>query len=500
MKSVDEYAISKIGIPSLVLMERAAYSIFMQIEKAFTKYDKILIVAGSGNNGADGVALSRMLRLRDFNVDLMIVGNGDRTSEFIAQREIADNVNINMVRNSRYMEYDLIVDGLFGVGLTREIGGEFAKIINDINTVKITNPTIEVWAIDIPSGINATNGRIMGTAVYADRTITFGNAKTGIMLYPGAECAGEVYVEDIGFPEQAYAHLDYNMFYYELHDLVKLPTRPEYSNKGTYGKILIIAGSKDMCGAAYLSAMAAYRSGAGIVRIFTVDDNKLALQQLIPEAILTTYSQNQFEIDVLTEALEWSTAIAAGPGLGLNDIGISIVEETLRANKLTVFDADALNIISRNPYLQKYFHKEVIITPHIGEMARLTGMMVDQIQSDLIQSTIDYADENKIICVQKDARTIVADYKRNIYINTFGNSGMATAGSGDVLTGIIIGIAANTDSQSCLFEKVTLGVMLHSICGDQSKKQIGSVSIMARNLIDCIEEVMEKRNDERWKN
>ena len=244
MKEIDRYTIETIGIPSLVLMERAAMAVAKEAEKLAGKNDIIWAVCGTGNNGADGVAAARMLAMRGYSVTIIIVGNMERgTREFHTQRMIAGNLNLSMVEWRDFIpgRCDLIIDGVFGVGLTRDVEGEYRKVLESLGKMD----RAKVIAVDIPSGIHSTTGQIMGTAIKADVTVTFGWEKLGSILYPGREYCGKVIVEDIGFWSMSLNRMGPLTWTYGKEDLSGLPKRPDYSNKGTFGKVLLVAGSKE---------------------------------------------------------------------------------------------------------------------------------------------------------------------------------------------------------------------------------------------------------------
>lgn len=479
MKLADRYTIEEIGIPSLVLMERAAYSIYEEIVDNITQRDQVLSVCGIGNNGADGIAIARILFQKGFSVSICLIGNLEKASEeFLVQYKIATALSIPVVQNVGDREYTVIIDSIFGIGLSREVQGIFRETIDEIN-----RSGAFVVAVDVPSGICADTGIVYGTAIRAHMTVTFGVLKTGLVLYPGAEYAGEVVIKDIGIPEAAYPDSEYKVITYTKKDLTRLPKRNPYSNKGTYGKVLIIAGSENMCGAAYLSAKAAYRMGTGLVRILTVKENRVILQTLIPEAILTTYDSEKPDTEIIQESIDWAEYIVAGPGMGLQQTAKLLIEYSLQAGKPIVLDADALNFIAKHKELMKFYHDYVMITPHIGEMSRLTDRKIRDITDQLIETCKRYAEQHHIVCVLKDARTVVCDGLQSVYLNQSGNSGMATAGSGDVLTGIIAGLLAG--GMNC-FEAASFGVYLHGLAGDEAKLRKGEYALMASDIIEAL--------------
>ena len=446
MKPVDKYSIEYIGIPSAVLMERAAFGVYKNIERMLKNESRVLVICGVGNNGADGIALARILMTSDFNInaDVFVVGDeGKATEEFKQQSDILFNRlhgnKINMPASED--KYDIIIDAVFGIGLKRNVEGEYAKLIQNVNKRR-ENDNSYVVSVDVPSGINADTGEVMGTAVFADMTVTFGTKKTGIVLYPGTEYAGKVFVENIGFPKEAFEQNFPEDFYFTESDLTKVPSRKSHTNKGSYGKVLVVAGSKGIYGAAYLSAKSVFRSGAGMVKIITAKENREALNKMLPEAMIETYGISDFNIENYRRQLDWADVIIVGPGIGMGDYQKDLVKEALKTKKPIVIDADALNTISSDKKLCDFYHEKCVVTPHMMEMSRLINGSIDKIKGKLPEIAGTYAKENGIVCVLKDARTIVADKSEKRYYNMSGNDGMATAGSGDVLTGVIAGLMA----------------------------------------------------------
>lgn len=261
-----------------------------------------------------------------------------------------------------------------------------------------------------------------------------------------------------------------------------LPARRDDSHKGTYGKVLVAAGSKNMCGAAYLCAKAAYRTGAGLVYIYTQECNRVILQQLIPEAVLITYEPGSWRADELKEALSGTSAVAAGPGLGVGKEQEEILKLVLQAKCPRVLDADALNLLAKNPALWETAQTPFIITPHPGEMARLTRLTAEELQMRGAQAAFAYAKEHHVVTVLKGTRTAVSD-GTEISRNTTGNHGMSTGGSGDVLCGVIAGLLAQGMT---LFEAAKLGVYLHGLAGDAARKARGAYAMMAGDMLDYL--------------
>lgn len=489
-KKIDNYSIEEMNIPSIVLMERAALSVADFISSKYgTVKNKIRIIAvcGSGNNGADGVCAMRILHEWGYDVAICYVQDMSRsTNEMNIQKSIADKLQIKTVTFDELSAYDVIVDAIFGIGLNREITGNILEVIEKINSLKEDFPDKNIISVDIPSGVSANDGRIFKCAVKADYTITFGYMKNGILLNPGAMYAGEILVRDCGFAQKALNYVKPNTFYYELDDVKKLPKRKADSNKGTYGKVLIIAGSKNMCGAAYFAAKAAYRMGAGLVRILTSSDNREPLKKLIPEAVLTFYDEMSDED--IKEQINWSNCIVMGPGLSTESdstkLVLSVIDVVKDTDKKIVLDADALNILAKENRVSAV--KGSVITPHLGEMSRLTGLSIGEIKDNISEISKDFAAKHKCVCVLKDARTVVSDGEKT-YINISGNSGMSTAGSGDVLTGIIVGTFANGME---LFDGATLGCYIHGCAGDAASKELGEYAMMADDIANFVSKVI----------
>ena len=479
MASADRYTIEN-GIPSLVLMERAALSVLNVLEENELDLSSVLIVCGTGNNAADGVALARLLLEKGYEPDLYLSGNTEKYSpDLKKQLEIISRYEVLTVSRFDPNEYTLIVDALFGNGLKREISGEYARIIERINA-----SDTPVVSIDIPSGLNATDGHVLGTAVSADITVTFQYAKAGQLLVDGPALCGDLYVENIGiFPfaetegEEYYAVTD--------DDLDLLPPRDENGNKATFGKLLIIAGSSQICGAAYLCAHAALKCGIGMVKIFTSKENRTALSALLPEALITCYGENTKDLELLKQDLEWADSVLIGPGLGTDDFSKEIFRLFLRHNRLpAVLDADALNILAEEPELWNQIGFDCIITPHVGEMSRLCGLSKDEIKSWPIRTASDFAVSHRVTCVLKDSVTVTAYPGGPVFINTTGCSALATAGSGDVLAGIIAGYITRYEGSD--LSLAAMAVYVHGAAGERAAEDLGADAVTASDLQNYI--------------
>lgn len=476
MRRVDRNTIEKIGIPELVLMERAA----LAVRQAILEYRgtcsecTVLIMAGYGNNGADGLALARLLKDSGIEADVWCVGDEKKASDsFRKQKEILTCYGIGIITEIPKKEYAVLVDCLFGTGLTREVSGIYAEAIAQFNAKKGYK-----IAVDMPSGLDADEGKILGCAVCADMTVTLGFCKKGLATVNGRELAGKVIIADIGIPEFAFGEEKPEAFTYDETVKSLLPKRKSQGNKGSFGKVVVIAGSMNMAGAAVLCAKAAYRSGAGMVKVITPEENRVIVQTKVPEALLGTP-------DDLIETLKWGSVCVVGPGLGKSDTAKIMLKTAICGCDLPlVIDADALNIIAEDDELRSIVAKrdrqrDMIITPHPGELGRLKKKSVSEVLEKLSQNAIELARELSVIVVAKDAVTYVCDYELPYYVNASGNSGMGTAGSGDVLAGLIGGLLGQ---QMEAFKAACVGTYLHGKIGDYLKDKIGEHQLMADDL------------------
>lgn len=489
MKAIDSFSIEQMKIPSLVLMEKAAMAVTDCVMKRVKHGDKILAVCGVGNNGGDGIAAARILKEAGLDVSVLFVGEEAEASEQTKrQLEIGHHLDLPIFNGGdaigkelfnivNFGEYNIILDAIFGIGLSKPVIGRQEEIMEQIN-----NANTFVVAVDIPSGIHADSGAVMNCAVKADVTVTFGYEKLGLTFYPGTDYAGEVIIADIGFPKKALEMADVKTFTYDISDKRRLPERPAYSNKGTYGRVLIIGGAINMCGAAYFAAKSANLMGAGLVKIMTVEENRVILQSRIPEALLSTYKEESFSLEWFMQEILWATTIVIGPGLGMNEIAGKMISVILNQCKVpTVIDADALNYLSTQQGLEAIKDKEnIIITPHLKEMTRLFPCSISDITKDMVCFGRETLKDSVFTLVLKDARTIVSNGLK-LYVNQTGNAGMAVGGSGDVLAGIIGGLLAQGME---VFEAAALGVYLHGLAGDAAAEEKNMYSMTAGDIAE----------------
>lgn len=490
MKKCDSNTIQHYGVPSLVLMERAALGVVEEVEKQNLSNSNILVVCGGGNNGGDGFAIGRILSQRGYKVTFVLAGDKTKASaETKQQIKICLAYGANILDAIPDMEYGAVIDAVFGIGVNREIQGNYCKIIQRMNR-------LQAWkvAVDIPSGIHTDTGEVMGIAFQADMTVTFAFEKIGSMIYPGAAYAGKVVVKDIGIGKESFLEEKCTTYCLEKNDIFKVPKRLNYSNKGTYGKVLVVAGHKNMAGAAFFSGKAAYATGAGLVKVYTEETNQTIIQELLPEAVLETYKAKSEIEKTLLDSLSWASVIVAGPGIGTDEVSEHMIRIILENAKVPVIlDADGLNIVSHHKEWLRERNMPLIVTPHLGEMARLTEKSIFDIQKQLLQVAGEFAKEYNVICVLKDARTVIALPDGTTFINTSGNNGMATAGAGDVLTGVIAGLLAQKMEP---MQAASLGVYLHGTGADWMVEKTGTYGMMAQDIIEGIRQVLKEIDKE----
>lgn len=491
MKAADQYTIQKLGVPSLELMEHAAQACVQVLEDEKFDLSHVCVVCGSGNNGGDGFAIARILQNNRYSVETFCVGNPEHYTEETQEQmhrlqECGGKITYGMPQED---SYSVVIDAVFGVGLSRKVEGRYRQVIEQMNRMRGTK-----FAVDIPSGLSATTGCILGCAFKADYTVTFQLKKIGLELSQGRTMAGRVIVPDIGISTDSICE-DQEIVRTAGKDIYRkmLPDRPEDSNKGTYGRLLVIAGSKGMAGAAYLNAHAAYMTGAGLVRIYTSSDNREILQTLLPEAIITTYEE--YNKEELLSLLTWADSVCIGSGLGMSRLSEKILKTVIEYVKVPcLIDADGLNLLAENNnYLNQMAERRFVITPHMKEMSRLTGTPVEELKADRIQILKDFISRYRITCVLKDSRTLIASEEKGIRMNLTGNSAMAKAGSGDVLAGVISGWMVQGKEAE---DAAELGTYIHGLSGDLAKFEKGVYSVIARDLIEYISKALMKLEEE----
>ncbi|MCR4843138.1 MAG: NAD(P)H-hydrate dehydratase [Eubacterium sp.] len=493
MKKLDANTIGFFHVPSLVLMERAAYSVYETVVDMIKGSDPVLIVCGTGNNGADGLALARMLFLDGIPVNVVLLGDEAKcTEENARQLLILRSYKIPIYTEIRAQSYSMVIDAIFGVGLKRNVEGIYSEVVEQMNLIDATKV-----AVDIPSGVNTDTGNIMGNAFAADITVTFACHKYGHLLYPGKGYCGKVIVKDIGITKLSALEMTVRGMAPEPSDLSKLPLRISQSNKATYGRVLSICGSKDMAGAGVFCSKSAYLAGAGIVDVFTPEVNRNIIQTAVPEAVLTSYDPAGDEyITKLETALSKCTVCVAGCGLSTSDVAHDIMMCVLsKGNVPLVLDADALNLIAASSQLRDLLNaypEDKIFTPHLKEASRLLECEVADIKTDLREAAADISEKYECNVVLKDAASVIYTLRGKLYVNTSGNDGMSKGGSGDVLAGIVAGlVACGAKCDTAAY----MGAYLHGLAGDEAVKTTGNYSLMATDLMEGIKAVLRKKDE-----
>lgn len=495
MKLLDQNTSNYFKVPELVLMEQAAMHFVWRLcdilkEKNKHRDSKGIVFCGTGNNGADGFAIARLLNEKGIyteacEVNALLKEKSDTSVSNQVQKEIYQAYRYPIIEGYKpegfNEEYDFIIDAVFGIGLSRPLNEAYIDVIEMMNLIK----GVKI-AVDMPSGINSDNGQVMGAAVKCDHTITFSFGKLGQYLWPGCEYAGETHIVDMGITKASWLDKKPTMACLEKEDFKLLPKRAAHSNKGTFGKLLVVAGSVNMAGAAVFAAKAAYRCGVGLVKVFTREENRGILQESVPEALISTYGTTLKKEQLIAD-INWADAIVIGPGMGQSTIAQEIVAVVrASASVPVVWDADGLNILSKNTQELLLPHTEYIMTPHLGEFSRLTNDAIPWIQSHLVESAVDFARNYDVICVLKDFHSVIANPYGLSYLNLTGNNGMATGGSGDVLAGIIGALLAQGLKG---IDAASFGVCIHGCAGDFAREKMGTHSIMASDIIDALKNV-----------
>jgi len=503
MQEMDRKTINEFGIPGLVLMENAGRGALEVLVDTFEPIEtfRVAIVAGRGNNGGDGFVMGRYLMEMGVRVSFILLSGRERVvgdarvnmelaeallpehpdSQFM---EVPDEKAFNRLRG-KFLDHDLFVDSIFGTGLNSDVRGFFGEVIQTLN-----GSGKPIFSVDIPSGINSDTGKVCGVAVEAHATATFAFAKAGHVLYPGNLHTGDLEIIDIGIPGHIAKAESPDLFLPEIEDIASLlPERPFSSHKGSSGHLLVLAGSPGKTGAATLCANGAVRSGAGLVTLGI----PLALMPVVEPMIVEPMAQGFAQTDsgtlsskalgAVTAALKDKQALALGPGLGTDRQTRDLVKALVAESPVPmVIDADGLNCLASDPAILNTAKAPVILTPHPGEMARLTNKTAAGIQADRLSIARQFSETYQVILVLKGAQTLVACPDGNCFVCPTGNPGMASGGMGDVLTGMIAGFLV----QGMAPEAAALsGTFIHGLCGDRLAENT-PVGFLASDMVDEI--------------
>jgi hydroxyethylthiazole kinase-like uncharacterized protein yjeF len=496
MRGIDRVTIDEYGVSSSALMERAGLAVAERIRGLFERR-KVIVLSGGGNNGGDGIVAARNLFNWGWNVRVLLLATENKLSpDCRAQYKTAKKMKVPIEFKTGISKADLhsalVVDAIFGTGINNPVRAPASDIISFLN--RSESP---VLSVDMPSGISSDHGRVMGEAVRADYTVTFGLPKVGHLFHPGAEYTGKLFIEDIGFPPGLLTAESLYIETIERTDASLLvPARPANSHKGDYGRVLIVAGSRGRTGAALMAAKACLRAGAGLVTMGVPETLADVFQSRATEEMvlpLPDKGNGSLSVEAAKEILSYisggADVLAIGPGIGVSS-DITKVMRELIANSATpmVIDADGINSINGDAGIFRKAKSPVILTPHPGEMARL--MKIDgrdgsaeaaAVEVDRVGLSLSYSKKTGTYLVLKGAPTVVAEPGGKVFINTTGNPGMATAGAGDVLTGIV---AAFLGQELNPLDASVLGTYLHGLAGDIAASQKGMHSMIATDIIE----------------
>jgi len=493
VKHKDTMAMIKYGIPGVLLMEHAALAVYHEMEKHNLLYGKILVICGKGNNGGDGYSLARLLYQKGVNVSLLNLFNTPpKTADASVFYQMTQKLGVPYGEHTDIENADVIVDAIFGIGMKQALNDFCVDIIEKINRSKAKK-----ISIDLPSGMDGDESYQKNPMVNADLTVTFTAYKPGLIFYPSAYSAGKVILADIGIPvmlgDDRTRIIDF--------DLIRnaFPKRDNAGHKNTFGSILVTGGSTGMTGAVTLCATAALSCGCGLVNAAVPKSLHEIMEQKVTEVMtipLDDHHTGHFDpagTEDFLQAISKNDLVVFGPGAGTGSGTASLLHTLLQTKSNIIIDADGLNVLAQ--HMDWFIDRECehcILTPHPKEMSRLSGVSVAEIEENRIEFARDFAQKYKVTLVLKGARTVVATPTGQVYVNLYGNSGMATAGSGDVLAGAIgsffVQGMTETDAAVC-------AVAIHALAGDCLKSKIGEYGITAgelsRQIPVTIKEILE---------
>ena len=481
MRQIDKLTIEEYNIPGIILMENAGKAVADRI--TVQTNGRVLVICGKGNNGGDGSVVARHLHCMGRAVTLTYVAlpmDGDAKTAY----EMAKSVGVKIADWSASLldACEVVVDAILGIGANGTPSPEISDVITAVNSSMKS-----VFSVDVPTGGNADNGQISGECIRADCTVTFGLCKVGLMCYPLHEYAGEIIIEDISFAPDAIKQQ--NIVAQAIGE-ISLPALPPSAHKGTNGSVFVVAGSIGMTGAAYLNCMAAMRAGCGKVTLGIPSSLNAVMEQKLTEVMTLPLDETDGHLaaaatkDILSASDKYDVLLC-GSGLSQNSDIKKIITHLITESKLPlVIDADGLNVLSdiendANLDLLKG-RDSVVITPHIGEMARLINKSTQYVAGNTVEVAKDFAREYDVTVVLKSAHTVIAAPNGEVYISTVGNPGMATAGSGDVLAGIIAAFVAQGMGPT---NSAVFGVKVHSDAGDSAAKRVGARTMIATDML-----------------
>jgi hydroxyethylthiazole kinase-like uncharacterized protein yjeF len=500
MQEIDRKAIKGMGIPGLELMENAGMATFGMIKKYYGSPEgkKAVVVCGKGNNGGDGFVVARYLHENGADVEILLLCKKDDPGGDAAvnlQRAIQMDIPIHEISSPKDMAIPfaawIIVDAILGTGFTGDIKYPYDVIIDALNQIPVP-----IVAIDTPSGLDGATGKVSDPTVMAELTVTLGLPKIGQVLYPGKSFCGTLEIAPIGLPDGIFDDLK-SIYVDNDEALLILPERKPDAHKGDYGKLFVLAGSTGLTGAASMSSLAALKCGAGLVvlgcpaslnHIF-----EMKLTEVMTKPLPDVGKRGNLALRGMGEIrqqIEWADAVAIGPGIGTHHETVELIQRlATQVDKPMVIDADGLNILAKNPSLLKEHKGPLVISPHPGEFARLTGKNIDEILENRLELASQFAQEFNLTIILKGAPSIIANPEGYQYINSTGSEGMATAGSGDVLTGLIGGFLAQGVE---ITDAAVLAAYVHGLAGDEAAGIYGTRAMVAGDILESISEALLK--------
>lgn len=517
MREIDKITIEREKIPGLDLMEKAGLGSALSGKKLLdekVKGKKVVIFCGKGNNGGDGFVMGRYLSKWGAKVEFYLLGKkeevkGDALTNL--KKVVSLRLPIKQVSKDKELpaeqKADLVVDAIFGTGFKGKVTGLEEKAVRLINSSKT-----KILSIDTPSGLDVDTGSVEGECVRANITPTMGLPKVGQFFFPGKSYCGKVQVVDIGVPQKVIVELKINLNLITekaVRDI--LPKRPGDAHKGTCGKVFLIAGSTGMTGAAALASLSCLKAGAGMAILgipYSLNDiMEVKVTEVMTKPLPDVRKKGALALRGLGEimqALKWADCVALGPGLGQHFETVELVRRLVSRIELpVVIDADGLNAIAKDSTILDQTKAPLILTPHIGELSRLISVPIEEIAKDRIKYASESAKKFNCVVVLKGAPTIIGEPEGQIYVNPTGNAGMATAGSGDVLTGVIVGLLAQImmtkksesgsvgqDIKKTMLESALAGVYIHGLCGDLARNEKGEMGMIAGDMMEKLPEAL----------
>jgi ADP-dependent NAD(P)H-hydrate dehydratase / NAD(P)H-hydrate epimerase len=505
MQEIDRLTTERYGVPSLTLMENAGRSVVEFLEQRFSPLVqlKIVILCGRGNNGGDGLVVARLLRERGLDPRVLLLpdpnklsgdaaANYTRLAKMAAPEIVPDAAAWQRIKGG-LRDCSLLIDALLGTGLTKPLAGFLLEVVRDLPAAI---PHARIVAVDLPTGILADTGELIGESVRAEASVTFTAPKVAHVFPPACEFAGDWVVKPIGTPPEAFENnsdLFLNILQREYLEWLVRPRKLE-GHKGNYGHVLVLGGSVGKTGAAAMAAKAALRAGAGLVTVATASSalpviashSMEVMTESLPETDAGTVSLCALDGGLLDKLVEGKTVLAVGPGLGRHPETAELVRTVVNRYDLpVVLDADGLNAFAGCVETLQAAGRVRVLTPHPGEMGRLTDRTASAIVANRLEVAREFAKRHGVQLVLKGFRTLTASPEGQIWVNPTGNPGMATGGSGDVLTGVLAGLLAQYAERPAT-EVTAAGVYLHGLAGDIAARELGEASVIAGDILDAL--------------